>query len=681
MAGRFLGGAVTSPTNPSTPPLTDCASEQLHLSGRIQARGVLVAADLRDRRITYASANTFELIGAEPDNLFDSLLIDVFADEERPRLEHAIELAGQGRRSHDLYSMRLAADVEHHVDVMLHRSSAQVVIEIERAHKNDPAVLLEVLNASRAIAEATSVAEIEAAVASAVRALTGYDRGMVYRFHRDQHGEVVAEDCRPGLVSYLGHHFPASDIPLQAREIYVRTASRYIPDVDEGDVDVIAAPRMVGTSLDLGLAGLRSVSPFHLEYMRNMNTAASVSFSMAEDGDLTRLVSCTAEKPRSISPTRRRSCELLVLLGKLHVSAAEQISRLSDAFEREAIRMRLRAAMYDGPAVAEKLAAAADDLMHLCQADGAAVYLDGQYRSVGYAPPEDTVRRLANEIRAAHTGDGPWTTEHLEQTGLGSAEAAGCLFVALGAPDDFMMWFRREWPHRLRWLGDPRAHAGGSISPRTSFDTWLETVKSTSAPWQHDDLRAAQLLRFEVGAAQLSRAQAELAHLGLYDALTGLPNRRHLISLMASMLAGATPDAPVAALFIDLNDFKDINDEYGHDAGDLVLRETARRITEATRTSDIVGRPEAGEVPAGRLGGDEFVLLLPGAGAAGAAVVADRIRQSLLEPVEIGPDLQFPISAAIGVTLAQEPEDPEHVLRRADAAMYEDKRGRSPGNR
>ena len=659
------------------PALTDCSSEQLHLSGRIQAHGALVAADLKDRRVTYASANTPEFIGAEPDRLFDSPVISLFSPDEQQRLEQAIEETGDPPSSHDLYGMRLAAAFDGKVDLILHQVGGQIVIEIERAYGDDQANLLPVLYASEAIGEARSVPEVEAAVASAVRALTGFDRAMVYQFHDDEHGEIVAEDRLPGLVRYLGHHFPASDIPLQARQIYTQKASRYIPDVDEGDVVVIASPRMAGAALDLSHASLRSVSPYHLEYMRNMKTAASVSFSMVDGGRLTRLVSCTSENPRRLSRSKCRACELIVVQAKLQVSAAEQIYRLNDAASRESIRTRLRAAMQSAPAIADGLTSAPGDLLALCEADGAAACADGQYRSVGTAPSEDAVRRLAGEIRAARSPVTPWATDRLDQPTADSLGAAGCLFVALGAPDDFVVWFRRDRPQQLRWLGDPNAHSTGSINPRKSFDTWLQRVSGSSAHWTDADLQAAQLLTYDVESAQLSRAQAKLAHFGLHDSLTGLPNRRHLTSVMAAMLAVATPTDPVAAIFIDLDRFKEVNDEHGHEAGDFVLRQVARRIVEVTRTrGDVVRRADAGHPPAVRLGGDEFVVLVPGTDAEGAALVADRIRQSLLEPIAISPDLQLTISAAVGVALAVEPEDPRHLLRRADAAMYEDKRRR-----
>jgi diguanylate cyclase (GGDEF)-like protein len=333
--------------------------------------------------------------------------------------------------------------------------------------------------------------------------------------------------------------------------------------------------------------------------------------------------------------------------------------------------------MHNAPTIAEGLTSPSGDLLALCQADGAAACADGQYRSVGAAPSEEAVRKLAGEIRAARSTVTPWATDRLEQPTAESLGAAGCLFVALAAPDDFVVWFRRDRPQQLRWLGDPHAHSAGLINPRKSFDTWLERVSGSSAHWTDADLQAAQLVVYDVESAQLSRAQATLAHLGLHDSLTGLPNRRHLTSVMAAVLAAATPTDPVAAIFIDLDRFKEVNDEYGHEAGDFVLRRVAERIVEVTRTrGDVVRRADAGHPPAVRLGGDEFVVLLPGTDAEGAALVAGRIHQSLLEPIAISPDVRLTISAAIGVAVAAEPEEPHHLLRRADAAMYEDKRRR-----
>lgn len=193
--------------------LADCASEQLHLSGRIQGHGALVAADLHDRCITYASANCSEIIGVATDKLFEKSVMSIFSSDDHQRLEAAFEKSGYRSSSPDLYGMRLAGPSEASVDVILHRAGEQIVIEVEPAHTDHQADRDELLHASETIATAASVPEIEATVVRTLRAMTGFDRAMVYRFHDDDHGEIVAEDCLPGLVRYLGHHFPASDIP------------------------------------------------------------------------------------------------------------------------------------------------------------------------------------------------------------------------------------------------------------------------------------------------------------------------------------------------------------------------------------------------------------------------------------------------------------------------------------
>ena len=271
---------------------------------------------------------------------------------------------------------------------------------------------------------------------------------------------------------------------------------------------MITSPRMTGASLDLGHAALRSVSPFHLEYMRNMNTAASVSFSMVVGGRLTRMVSCTAENPRWLLRARRRSCELAVLQAKLQKDAAEQISTLSYAARRESIRPRIRTAMHRAPTIVEGLASVTEDLLELCRADGAAACLDGRYRSIGAVQSEDAVRRLVGEIGSAGSPDAPWATDRLPPSNAESLGFAGCLMVTFAPPGDFLVWFRRDHPQQLRWLGDPNAHSTGSINPRKSFDTWKQEVSGSCAPWTEADLRAAQLVAHDVESAQLSLARA-----------------------------------------------------------------------------------------------------------------------------------------------------------------------------
>ena len=152
--------------------------------------------------------------------------------------------------------------------------------------------------ASAAMDQASTLKALCDVAATEFRKLTGYDRVMVYRFLDDGAGTVLAEDRRPDLHSFVNHHFPASDIPQQARALYIRNLLRVIPDVNY--VAAVLQPAWQGNApLDMSDSILRSVSPIHLQYLRNMGVAASASISIVKDGVLWGLIACHNETPKS----------------------------------------------------------------------------------------------------------------------------------------------------------------------------------------------------------------------------------------------------------------------------------------------------------------------------------------------------------------------------------------------
>ena len=165
---------------------------------------------------------------------------------------------------------------------------------------------------------ASSLQELYDITARAVRALTGFDRVMVYRYDADYNGEVVAEAKRADLNSFLGLHYPASDIPAQARALYEKNWIRLISDVDYAPAPIEPADHpATGAPLDLTYSTLRSVSPIHLEYLRNMGVRASMSISLLRDDKLWGLIAChhyagphappfAPARPRSSSARRCR---------------------------------------------------------------------------------------------------------------------------------------------------------------------------------------------------------------------------------------------------------------------------------------------------------------------------------------------------------------------------------------
>ncbi|GIE80642.1 hypothetical protein Aph02nite_65920 [Actinoplanes philippinensis] len=164
------------------------------------------------------------------------------------------------------------------------------------------------------------------------------------------------------------------------------------------------------------------------------------------------------------------------------------------------------------------------------------------------------------------------------------------------------------------------------------------------------------LTRFTIAVREQERAQAQLAYQARHDPLTGLANR----SVLSDELARS---GPVAVLYLDLDGFKEVNDTYGHEAGDLVLSTVAQRLSEAVRATDLVVR----------LGGDEFVLLCPNLPEAEAIRLADRVLGDMALPITFG-GRTLDIGASVGIAAYGDTAADRDVLRSADMAMYEAKK-------
>jgi diguanylate cyclase (GGDEF)-like protein len=233
---------------------------------------------------------------------------------------------------------------------------------------------------------------------------------------------------------------------------------------------------------------------------------------------------------------------------------------------------------------------------------------------------------------------------------------------------DFVAWFRGEVVRTVTWGGDPSKPVTvdpetGVLNPRHSFAVWREQVRGQSRPWHPAELAIAAELRRTVASALLRQAEARLAHLGLHDALTGLPNRRLLgerLDRVARRAADRTRGA--ALLFLDVDRFKTINDSLGHDVGDRLLLQVAERLTGMLRPTDTVAR----------LGGDEFVVLCEDTPAAEALTLAERVVAEFRRPFRVA-GRSYYVTVSGGLAVA--PGRPSHQLMRdADVAMYQAKR-------
>jgi diguanylate cyclase (GGDEF)-like protein len=668
-----------------------CDREPIHLSGAIQPHGFLLGVDPASTTVTAASANVPHLKGCAPEPL-GLPLREIMGDEVATAVQ-AMQATGN---PHDALPMsfqlaRSGTDIMP-VDMVAHQRGGVLLLEFEERLSaiSDESGFRHVLRDSmKALSNVDESEEICRLTAGSVRRLTGYDRVLIYRFEPDAHGLVVAEARSQESEPYLGLQYPADDIPRQARAMYLRNWIRLIADVDYDPVSIAGLAGSIPVDqLDLSMSVLRSVSPVHLQYLRNMGVTATMTISLVVDNRLWGMIACHHSSPKLIGPVERLSFETLGQLVSVRLRAAEAIS--DQARTRDL--GRLAAQVVTGMAAGENPAAgarvAADSLLAMADADGAVVEIDGVRISAGTVPGPPILDRAVSRLsELAGAGPMPVVTDALSDLieyppGSDTSAAAGAMFVRLaGRSPGFVMWLRGELAQTVRWAGRPGSGADDqeveapahALTPRASFAEWSETVRGHSRPWGAGEIAAATELSQAMPEVLLHRAQNRLVRLALHDSLTGLPNRAFLIDQMSKLLGASEPEAarrstddhPAAAvLFVDIDGFKAVNDTEGHLIGDELLTLTAQRISAAVRPQDIVAR----------LGGDEFVVLLPDVDPNTAVSIGQRIVEDFRQSFVASDEIRRALALSVGVAVVAAGTDPGEALAHADSAMYHAKR-------
>lgn len=663
-----------------------CDREPIHLIGQVLPHGVLIVVDSASEHVTHCSANVAVHWGVDPRSIVGSAVNDVFTGESAALLRASVASVKAAAEGYEVVALTVqigATAGAHRVDAFVSVKGRQVLVECEPHVDEQSGLLTEAVRASQQLALDSDAANIRQRLVEQVQQITGFSHVMYYTFHSDHHGEVVAESRDEQRPSYLGLHFPASDIPAQARALYRNTPWRIIPDVMAEAVDIVGSADQAHVPLDLSTSNLRAVSTYHLEYMKAMDTAASMSFPVVVDGELVGLVSCIDPKPRLVSLHVRSTCRLVVHQAAMLVAAADRSRDLVAALNTEAAREQLTVLMEQHDNVAGALTGQQSSLWDLIPADGILARVEGIQRSEGRIPPGNAMEEIYRVASAAAETRIPWVTDALSAEFGDSIDwggLAGAAIIPLGASEgalpNFVAWFRVEQVRTLRWLGDPRAKDSDGVGPRQSFEEWRETVRRRSVSWTAREVSIMREFRQDIIEALHDREQQKLAHYGLHDELTGLPNRRSLTAALARELELGSP---VTIMFADLDRFKAVNDTQGHEAGDQVLIEVARRLRQSVRDSDVVvratetpGGQDEMTSPVGRLGGDEFVIVVSRVTDDVAEALTQRMRQAIEEPIETSRGVAT-VGVSVGWTHSEPDDDIDSVLGRADQAMYSEK--------
>jgi light-regulated signal transduction histidine kinase (bacteriophytochrome) len=478
--------------------LPACDAEPVHIPGTIQPHGVLVAVDEPQLLLRNVSANVREVLGAPPERVLDRPLGDLLGRDAAEAVAKALQATDLAAQNPLLFAFGGRS-----FQGVLHRNGACAILELELGPPGDPPVDRALRDVIARLQRAKSVGDLCVLATEQLRALTRFDRVLVYRFDCDGHGEVVAESKAPDLGAFLGHHYPASDIPRQARRLYVRNPIRVIPDARCTPVPLVppAGPN-APAPLDLTFAWLRGVSPVHLEYLANMEVRASMSLSLVRDDHLWGLVAHHHREPRQVPFAVRSACEIVARLMSLQLEALEEIGTRAQRDAVRAAESTLVASMRSSRSGwAAGLLRSPDALLRVVNATGAAVHDEYGTGTVGDAPSPADAAAIASWLSFGGR-HGVYATSALESEYPSAAAlasvASGLLAVRIPRPaPTWILWFRREVALTVTWGGNPSrpvapAPEGPRLHPRRSFASWKELVRGTSAPWTPAELEVAE---------------------------------------------------------------------------------------------------------------------------------------------------------------------------------------------
>jgi light-regulated signal transduction histidine kinase (bacteriophytochrome) len=497
--------------------LIACEREPIHVPGSIQPHGILLAIRLSDRTVAYASANIAEVFGLDPAFSLGRPFADVLpalSAEFEARLADP-PLAGSTRTIH-VATTRGEVSYE----TAISRSGDHAVLELEEPPSHAASSLETLYPTLRRFVEqlqgAPTVDVLCHLAAQDIRRMTGFDRVLIYRFDEHWNGTVIAEDRNEVLPSYLDLRFPASDIPAQARELYRRNRQRIIPDANYTPVPIQSRDP---APLDLSDSVLRSVSPVHLEYMRNMGTLASMSISILRDGQLWGLISCHNKEPKRVSLQVRNACDFLTQIFSLQLEARENTTLAENRVRLGAVQTRLLAHMAAEDHFIAGLVNHPEDLMLLAGAQGAAVLTEDNCWRLGQTPGEEQVKALFAWLSKHHQED-VFATDHLSAVyppaRAYADRASGLMSISISkVRASYVLWFRPEVVQTVKWGGNPQKavqEEAGSLRlhPRRSFEIWKETVQERSIAWDRSEIEAVRELRNAIVGIVLRRAE-ELA--------------------------------------------------------------------------------------------------------------------------------------------------------------------------
>lgn len=490
---------MSSPSSlyPKRVDLNNCDKEPIHILGKTQSYGVLLAFDKKSYALVQHSDNLYKVF--KDSDAIPSQVEDVL---DKDKLEQLL------KRLRDKKSTSIEVTIaENDYIVIAHLNEEQLIFEFEpKGDPSDPVMYQQQLtDIVTELSGAYDEQQMCDRAANLIRDFLGYDRVMIYQFDEDWNGSVVSEARRADLESWLGLNYPATDIPQQARKLFLTQGVRIIADVNDTSVKIHPPLSPVtNNQLDLSKSELRAVSPIHIEYLQNMKVGATLTAAIVYKDTLWGLVACHHYSSKFINYYKRLSAKFLTQVFATQLGLRTSNTNLESVNRSNNVRATLIEQMSKNWNIEEGVTAYDTTLLDLTQASGAAILIEGNLSLIGQTPSEDQVLELKDFLVQDGQDKEIFYTQSLNtiyQSAEGFKEiASGVLFLPIVKGDqNALFWFKPEKKEIVHWAGNPDkavlSTTGEDLSPRKSFEKWMQEVDGQSEPWQDYEIAAAKALK------------------------------------------------------------------------------------------------------------------------------------------------------------------------------------------
>ncbi|WP_316796538.1 GAF domain-containing protein [Pedobacter agri] len=496
-----------------------CGNLAIHQTNSIQDFGYLLVLDSKTYSILQASENVNEIIGCNVKECISIGFQEYLLPDD---FKHFKAEVNKGLRNRLPFQFSLQkGSVTEPVNILAHVKKDFIILEIEKVDKEPEHSFTEVFQGVRSfistLESTDNLQEVCEASIKEIRRIARFDGIRMYRFDKDWNGTVIAEEITGELDSYLGQTFPASDVPKQARALYLKNPFRLIPNRNYKTVKLFPVINSVTNGfLDLSDCNLRSVANVHLEYMANMNVTASMSIRVIVDGELWGLISCHHVTSKYLSVESRSIFDWLSMEISYRISSIIKHQELLDSTKLLQQRSEIAELIYAEDDIIKGIFEDANqNLLSLFNATGIALSLNGKIKTLGNVPEMDELENLVLWLEGKGTNK-VFYSENLgeiyEEAKAYPHIASGLLVIPIDpGKGEFLICLRPEVIQNIKWGGDPNQAInfekdGLNYHPRNSFKQWLQTIYGQSEDWKKTEIDIAESLRnflFEFRAKQI----------------------------------------------------------------------------------------------------------------------------------------------------------------------------------